>query len=206
MQRVDWQRQLDRMIAMWQAEGRVPRLLLHSCCAPCSSYVLEYLAQYCRITVYYYNPNITQQDEYRHRVEELKRLISLTPARYPIELIEGEYEPKRFLDAVRGLEHEPEGGARCEVCFRLRLQEAARLAEELGVDYYTTSLTISPLKNAQLLNEIGAEMSAKWLPSDFKKKGGYLRSIELSRAYDLYRQNYCGCVFSKRESKIIDHP
>lgn len=184
------------MIAAWQREGRVPHLLLHVCCAPCSSYVLEYLSRYCRITVYYYNPNITIEEEYRHRAAEVQRLIS--ELNLPgVTYMEGEYDPRLFLDAVHGLEHEPEGGRRCEVCFRQRLAAAAKVAEQIGADYYTTSLTISPLKNAALLNSIGAELSGKWLPSDFKKKGGYLRSIQLSREHNLYRQNYCGCVYSR---------
>lgn len=166
------------------------------CCAPCSSYVLEYLSQYCTITVYYYNPNITNKDEYQHRANEVQRLIS--ELNLPnVSYMEGAHEPEKFLHAVHGLEHEKEGGKRCEVCFRLRLAQAAQVAEEIGADYYTTSLTISPLKNATLLNEIGSELSEKWLPSDFKKHGGYLRSIQLSKEHNLYRQDYCGCVFSK---------
>ncbi len=204
---MNYQRALDQIIADWQQEGRVPHLLLHSCCAPCSSYVLEYLSRYCRITVYYYNPNITTADEYRHRADEVRRLIDTMNAhmssedKYPIQYLEGEYQPRVYIDAVRGFEHEPEGGKRCEICFRLRLQDAARVAQEIGADYFTTSLTISPLKDAELLNNIGKEQTMghlQWLPSDFKKRGGYLRSIQLSKDYNLYRQNYCGCIYSQK--------
>lgn len=178
-------------------------LLLHSCCAPCSSYVLHYLSDYFRITVLYYNPNIYPEEEYVHRVAEQKRLIAQMPFRYPVSLIEGRFLPQEFYDAVRGLEQIPEGGSRCHACFRLRLEEAARVAREGNFDYFTTTLTISPLKNAQKLNEIGEELSGqygvRWLPSDFKKKNGYKTSIALSAEYGLYRQDYCGCVFSRQE-------
>lgn len=180
-----------------------PSLLLHSCCAPCSSYVLEYLSDYFEITVFYYNPNIYPEEEYTKRVEEQKHLIANMPTRYPVHLIEGKFDPKEFYDAVRGLEKIPEGGERCHACFQLRLEETARLAAEQHFDYFTTTLTISPLKNAQKLNEIGEALAQEyqilWLPSDFKKKNGYKRSVELSAEYGLYRQDYCGCVFSKRE-------
>ncbi len=180
-----------------------PSLLLHSCCAPCSSYVLEYLSHYFRITVFYYNPNIYPEEEYFRRVREQKRLIAELPLPNPVRFLEGPFDPQEFYDAVRGLEHIPEGGDRCRACFRLRLSAAARLAAAQGFDYFTTTLTISPLKNAAALNEIGEtladEYGTRWLPSDFKKKNGYKRSIELSAEYGLYRQDYCGCVFSKRE-------
>ncbi len=192
---------LDKEIANLQQQGLVPKLLLHSCCAPCSSYVLEYLSQYFSIIVFYYNPNIDSGEEYAKRVAELERFVAEFPAVHPITIVVGEYKPECFYSAVKGLESEPEGGARCEVCFRLRLEEAARLAAESGADYFTTTLSISPLKDAQLLNELGAEYSAdygiSYLHSDFKKRGGYHRSVELSREYNLYRQDYCGCVFSK---------
>ena len=181
----------------------MPTLLLHSCCAPCSSYVLEYLSQYFAITVFYYNPNIYPEEEYDKRVREQQSFIRCFPAKHPISFVEGDFDQARFYEAVRGLEQEPEGGRRCEVCFRLRLEEAAKMAVQLGMDYFTTTLSISPLKNAQKLNEIGEELSEMYkiphLPNDFKKKGGYKRSVELSAEYDLYRQNYCGCVFSKQE-------
>ncbi len=201
------QKELELKLEQFKSEGRTPRLLLHSCCAPCSSYVLEYLSGYFDITLFYYNPNITSAEEYRKRVEEVKRLIAELPAVHPISFIEGEYEPRRFTEAVKGLEHEPEGGARCAECFRLRLgraaEEAGRMALSIGEEVLlTTTLTISPLKNAELLNVIGEEEAARhegvvWLDSDFKKRGGYQRSIQLSAQYGLYRQNYCGCVYSK---------
>ena len=201
MNKMNYQKELDRVIETHQAKGEVPRLLLHVCCAPCSSYCLEYLSQYFDITVYYYNPNISKKEEYEYRLSEEKRYISLKKFKHPVKLTESEYEPQEFFGAVRGLENEPEGGLRCKECFKLRLEASAKKAKEQGFDYFTTTLTISPLKNAALLNEIGAEMGGKygvsWLYSDFKKKEGYKRSIELSREYELYRQNYCGCIFSR---------
>lgn len=201
MNKVNYQKELEKLIGKLEQTKEVPRLFLHSCCAPCSSYVLEYLSQYFEITVFYFNPNIAPEEEYRKRVEEQKRLIEQLPAVHPIGFAEGRYEPEEFYNRVRGLEKEPEGGARCRVCFALRLEEAARLASEGGYDYYTTTLSISPLKNAQVLAQVAMEMGEKWgvawLPSDFKKKEGYKRSIQLSADYDLYRQNYCGCVFSR---------
>lgn len=205
--KVNHQRLLDRIIEGLEREGRVPRLLLHSCCAPCSSYTLEYLSQWFEVTVMYYNPNISPASEYRHRVEEQRRLIGELPVRHPVRFVEGEYRPEEFYRAVQGLEDEPEGGRRCAVCFRLRLDEAARAARAGGYDYVTTTLTISPMKDAELLNTIGREVAAEhgveWLPSDFKKRGGYQRSIELSREHGLYRQDFCGCVFSRREREAM---
>lgn len=205
MENRNFQRELDQIIERQQAECIVPALLLHSCCAPCSSYCIEYLSRYFRVTVFYYNPNITNESEYRHRVEEQKRLITLMPVRYPVSFIEGSYEPERFLETVHGMETLPEGGARCKQCFRLRLFETGRTAAQRGFDYFTTTLTISPLKNAALLNAVGEDAAdacgVKYLPSDFKKKNGYKRSIELSKQYELYRQAYCGCVFSENEAK-----
>ncbi len=201
MNRRNYQKELDRILA--GGAGKAPSLLLHSCCAPCSSYVLEYLSAYFRITVLYYNPNIYPEEEYARRVAEQKRLIGQMPLARPVRLIEGRFDSQKFYEAVRGLESVPEGGARCRACFRLRLEEAARTAAEGGFDYFTTTLTISPLKNADCLNEIGEALSARyrvaWLPSDFKKKNGCKRSVELSAQYGLYRQDYCGCIFSKRE-------
>ncbi|MBD5521615.1 MAG: epoxyqueuosine reductase QueH [Lachnospiraceae bacterium] len=233
----NYQKELDSIIE--EISGRMsdlemqepPRLLLHSCCAPCSSYVLEYLRRFFRITVFYYNPNISMEPEYVKRVEEQKRLIAAynenlkqgqgaraelqqdglaesqlkmeneAETAYPIEIIEGDYEPERFFEAVKGLEECPEGGERCFACYELRLRKTSQIAVGEKFDYFTTTLTISPLKNAPKLNEIGERLSTecgvKWLPSDFKKKGGYQRSIELSKEYQLYRQNYCGCVYSK---------
>lgn len=184
-----------------------PSLLLHSCCAPCSSYVLEYLRRYFEITVFYYNPNISADEEYQKRVAEQKRLIEaynkLPDSGYPINVMEGDYEPKAFYAIAKGLEQCPEGGERCFACYELRLRKTAELARQLDYDYFTTTLTISPLKNAAKLNEIGERLSEEyqiaWLPSDFKKKNGYKRSIELSAEYGLYRQNYCGCVYSREQ-------
>lgn len=207
-QTVNYQRLLDDIIRRLEKSGEVPTLLLHCCCAPCSSYVVEYLSNYFRITTFYYNPNIFPQEEYAHRVAELKRFVAEFPTRYPVNFIEGAYEPKRYYEAVKGLEREKEGGARCRKCFELRLGEAAKTARELGCDYFTTTLSISPMKDAAILNEIGEMMGEKYgvrhLPSNFKRKGGFLRSTELSREYGLYRQDFCGCVYSKaeRESEL----
>lgn len=200
MNKVNYQKELDKIIE--NNAGTKPRLLLHSCCAPCSSYVLEYLSRYFDITVFYFNPNISPKDEYIKRVDEVKRLIKEMPACADVKFIEGRYEPSEFYDAAKGLEDASEGGERCLKCFELRLNEAAKTAAETGAEYVCTTLTISPLKSAENLNRIGEETAArygvKWLPSDFKKKNGYKRSIELSNEYNLFRQNYCGCVFSKR--------
>lgn len=198
----NYQRELDKLLEQLTT---VPRLLLHSCCAPCSSYVLEYLRQHFEITVFYYNPNISMEAEYQKRVEEQKRLINaynqLPDSGYSISIIEGDYEPEVFYAAAKGLEQCPEGGERCFACYELRLRKTAELAKKQDYDYFATTLTISPLKNAAKLNEIGERLAAAcqiaWLPSDFKKKNGYKRSIELSAEYELYRQNYCGCVYSK---------
>lgn len=180
-----------------------PKLLLHSCCAPCSSAVLEYLSQYLSITVFYYNPNIFPEAEFLHRIDEQKRLIEQLPVKNKISFVERGWHPDCFYDAIKGLEHIREGGERCFACYRLRLEESAKLAKELECDYFTTTLSISPYKNAPKLNEIGEELAEKYgvkhLPSDFKKKNGYKRSVELSAEYGLYRQDYCGCVFSKKE-------
>ena len=200
----NYQKELEKKIQKLQTEQKVPTLLLHACCAPCSSYCLEYLSQYFSITVLFYNPNISPAAEYQKRVDEIKRLISELPAKNKISLIEGRYLPEEFYTSVKGLENEPEGGKRCHVCYELRLHEAAVVAKELGYDYFTTTLSISPLKDADKLNEIGKKLSDEYaisyLYSDFKKKNGYKRSIELSKEYKLYRQNFCGCVFSKREA------
>lgn len=197
----NYQKLLEKLLLQLDEHQPPKRLLLHSCCAPCSSYCLEYLSQYFSVTIFYYNPNIAPEEEYRTRVEEQKRLIEQLPAKYPVSFIEGKYDPERFYEIAKGLEKVPEGGERCYKCYRLRLEEAAIEAKKGGYDYFATTLTISPLKNAQKLNEIGQELGEKYgvahLPSDFKKKNGYKRSIELSHEYGLYRQNYCGCVFSK---------
>ena len=199
----NFQKELEAIIEQNRKNGIVPSLLLHSCCAPCSSYCLEYLSRYFKITVLYYNPNLFPAGEYERRVSEQKKLVSALPAKYPVTLVEMKGEPEEFYSAVKGLEHIREGGERCFACFKLRLERAARYAKENSFDFFTTTLTISPLKNAQKLNEIGEAAGVKFgvrhLPSDFKKKDGYKRSVELSKVYGLYRQDYCGCVFSKRE-------
>lgn len=201
----NYQKELDQLIAGFVKEGRVPTLLLHSCCAPCSSYCLEYLTQYFHITVFFYNPNIAPKEEYERRVEEQRRLIEKLPVPYPISFRLGNYDTEVFYAMTKGLEKVPEGGKRCFGCYELRLREAAIAAKELKFDYFTTTLSISPHKNATKLNEIGTavgeEYEVKYLPSDFKKKNGYKRSVELSKEYDLYRQDYCGCVFSKNEAE-----
>ena len=203
----NYQKELDRLLTC--LDGRRPSLLLHACCAPCSSYVLEYLSRYFQITLFFYNPNIAPEEEYRHRVDELRRLVGEMLPDAGITVLEGAYEPERFARAVRGLEREPEGGRRCLACFRLRLEEAARTARELGSEYYTTTLSISPLKDARALNRIGEELApiyqTSWLPSDFKKREGYKRSIQLSAEYHLYRQDYCGCVYSQLEREEQKH-
>lgn len=247
----NYSRQTQKIIAqISKAGGKAPRLLLHSCCAPCSSHCMELLREHFYVTVFFYNPNITEPEEYAKRLEEEKRLIAeynrqvqeqdfsdmhSTSEAKRIEILEAPYDPRAWLEAVRGLEDCPEGGARCAVCFEMRLRAAAKAAasgkaeditkaaasanaeefteaevspnKEAGpdaFDYFTTTLTISPLKNAAVLNGIGQrladEYGIKWLPSDFKKKDGYKRSIELSRQFCLYRQNYCGCVFSKQKN------
>ena len=199
----NYQKKLDEIIDSLGSD--TPKLLLHSCCAPCSSYVLEYLSQFFSITVFYFNPNISPVEEYEKRVTEQKRLIAELPVKNAVSFIEGEYVPQRFFDMAKGMEHLKEGGERCFRCYELRMREAAEYAKANGYDYFTTTLSISPHKNAEKLNETGERLSAElgipYLYADFKKKNGYKRSIELSAVYGLYRQNYCGCVFSKNEIK-----
>lgn len=197
----NYQKELDALIEKIKAEDKTPTLLLHACCAPCSSYCLEYLSQYFKITVFFYNPNIYPAKEYTHRVDEIKRLISQMQFENEVDFIEGRFDPDEFYSFVKGMENCKEGYERCFLCYRLRLMETAKLAKEMNFNYFTTTLSISPLKNATKINEIGEELGVIYgvshLPSDFKKKNGYKRSIELSKEYSLYRQNYCGCVFSK---------
>lgn len=203
MNQQNYQKLLEKCIEKHDRAGETPTLLLHSCCAPCSSYCLEYLSQYFRITVFYYNPNLYPQEEYKKRAAEQKRFIRELTTEHKVEFAEGIFDAGKFVSMAKGLEQEPEGGERCFACYKLRLEEAAKTASEGGFDYFTTTLSISPLKNAQKLNEIGKELSEKYgvsyLYSDFKKRGGYQRSIELSKQYHLYRQDYCGCVFSFQE-------
>lgn len=201
--KINYQLELEKIIAKHQGENAVPTLFLHSCCAPCSSYVLEYLSQYFKITVFYYNPNIYPDEEYYKRVEEQKQFIDRFPAKNKIDFVEGNFDKECFYEMARGLENVPEGGERCFRCYQLRLKKAAEYAATRNFDYFTTTLSISPLKNAEKLNEIGLkladEFGIKYLVSDFKKKDGYKRSTELSRQYGIYRQDYCGCIFSKQE-------
>lgn len=203
--KINYQKELDKIILDMQRDEQKKSLLLHSCCAPCSSYVLEYLSNFFDITVYYYNPNIYPEQEFVRRVEEQKKFIGNFKAKNPISFIEGEYQKERFYNISKGLEDENEGGERCTRCYELRLRETAIKAKEGKFDYFTTTLSISPHKNAQRLNSIGKtleeEYGVKYLYSDFKKKEGFKRSIELSNIYGLYRQNYCGCVFSRNESE-----
>ena len=202
---MNYQKELDKIIEKLNTEGRVPKLLLHSCCAPCSSYVLEYLSEFFEITVFYYNPNIYPPQEYDKRVIEQQELIKKLTAKYPISFVCGEYDKEVFYAMAKGIEEAKEGGVRCFGCYELRLEETARLAKESGFDYFTTTLSISPLKNAEKLNEIGIrlgkEYGVPYLVSDFKKRNGYKRSTELSKEYNLYRQDYCGCEFSIRKEQ-----
>lgn len=201
--KINYQLMLDKTLQELSDRHIRPKLLLHACCAPCSSYVLEYLTQYFDITVFYYNPNISPEAEYRRRVDEIQRLIrEFCPS---VSFMEGPYEPEKFREMARGLENEPERGIRCHKCYRLRLCESAAAARQGGFDYFTTTLSISPQKDSAVLNAIGREVSeaydVPYLYSDFKKRGGYKRSVELSAQFSLYRQNFCGCVYSRRDSR-----
>ena len=201
----NYQLWLDRELEKLVAAGQTPRLLLHCCCAPCSSYVLEYLSRYFAITALYDNPNISPESEYRHRSDELRRLIGEMPLTHPVEFRETAYDPARFAAIAAGHEDDPEGGERCLLCYRMRLEQAAQMAKEQGYAYFTTTLSISPLKSAERLNAIGGELAQQYgvayLYSDFKKREGYKRSCRLSEEYGLYRQNYCGCVYSRRDAE-----
>ncbi len=196
----NYQKQLDLIIEGLSKEKR-PTLLLHSCCGPCSSYVMEYLSAYFDITVYYYNPNIFPEEEYQKRLENQKKVIEKSGW---ASLTDSRYDHGEFLAAVKGLESEKEGGKRCAECFRLRLEQTAKAAKEGGFNYFTTTLSVSPHKDAQILGKLGEQIGeavgVKHLPADFKKREGYKRSIELSKKFELYRQEYCGCEFSKRGS------
>lgn len=198
---------LEELIQKNKEKAIVPTLLLHSCCAPCSSYVLEYLSKYFKITVFYYNPNISPEDEYLKRKEEQTRLIQEMKTVYPVQILDCDYDNSLYEEAIQGLENEPERGSRCTICFRMRLEKTAQVASREHFDYFGTTLTVSPYKNAKLLNEMGRQMentySVKFLFSDFKKKNGYKRSIELSQEYHLYRQDYCGCKYSKLERERL---
>lgn len=205
MNKINYQKILDKILENIKKDNVRPKLLVHSCCAPCSSYVLEYLNDYFDITVLYYNPNISPKEEYEKRKAEQIRFIherfSNDNTNNKVSFMDCDYESEKYAKIAKILEKEPEGGMRCVECFRLRLDKTAELAKLYGFDYFVTTLSISPLKNAQLINRIGSEISEKYgvsyLPSDFKKREGYKRSIELSKKYGLYRQNFCGCVYSK---------
>lgn len=209
MQKINYQLETDRVIGELCADGNRPSLLLHACCAPCASYVLEYLTEYFDITVFFSNPNITDSVEYSKRLETLYKLIDSAPFCKNVKVVEDKIGADMFFNAVRGFENEPEGGKRCDICIKLRMERTAEYAMNYGYSLFGTTLTVSPHKNHILINGIGKELSEKYgiryLPSDFKKKGGYQRSTVLSREYELYRQNYCGCVFSdytRRETEL----
>lgn len=205
MEKMNYQLELDKILKLVEKEDVVPKLLLHSCCGPCSTYVLDYLSNYFEITVLYYNPNIYPEAEFYFREEEQRCLIDKMKTKYPVHFAGARYEPKEYYDVVKGHEEDPEGGSRCHKCFDLRLRAAADFAKKNGFDYFTTTLSISPHKDSQLLNKIGREIAdefeLKYLFSDFKKKGGFKRSVELTQEFDMYRQDYCGCVFSLREMR-----
>lgn len=202
----NYQKTLDNILENIKQEGNSPRLLLHSCCAPCSTHVLLYLTDFFEITIFFYNPNIYPESEYQKRAKEQVRLLNELPTKNKINFIQEEYHPDEFYSSIKGLENESEGGLRCFKCYDLRLEKTAITAKNLDFGYFTTTLSISPFKNAFKLNEIGNKLAdmygVKFLPSDFKKKEGYKNSITLSRKYDLYRQEYCGCIFSKKESEL----
>lgn len=205
MNKINYQKEMEKVIENNVKENKVPTLLLHACCAPCSSYVLEYLSKFFKITVVFYNPNISTNEEYNHRANELLRFIDEKQFENPVKAVIENYIPEEFYEMAKGLENCREGGNRCFKCYRLRMERAAKMAKKDNYDYFTTTLTISPLKNAEKLNEIGKELEkeygVKYLYSDFKKKNGYKRSIELSKEYNLYRQDFCGCEFSKRKEQ-----
>lgn len=201
MQNTNYQKEMEKIIK--GLDGRTPSLLLHVCCAPCGSYVIKYLSEYFKITAFYYNPNIYPKIEYEKRAVELKRLISEMPVKNTVCYEEGKYDPQRFFDTVKGRENDFEGGEHCMMCYAMRLRETAEYAKKNNFEYFTTTLSVSPYKNAKKLNEIGRKISQEYgihyLYSDFKKNNGYLQSISLSHEYGLYRQDYCGCVFSQNE-------
>jgi hypothetical protein len=203
---INYSKLLDEKLEEITRIKKIPRLLLHSCCAPCSSYVIEYLSNYFYITIFYYNPNISPVEEYEIRKKEQIRLINSMKTQYKVDIIDSDYDNDKYEEKIHGLENEPERGNRCTFCFDLRLDKTGEMASNLGYDYFATTLTVSPYKNSKLINEIGYRIQDKYnvsyLASDFKKKNGYKRSIELSKKYDLYRQNYCGCKYSKRDYEI----
>ncbi|MHC1750272.1 MAG: epoxyqueuosine reductase QueH [Cellulosilyticaceae bacterium] len=205
MNKINYQILLEKKIQQLEKDNSIPKLLLHSCCAPCSSYVIAYLSNYFEITVFYYNPNIDEVKEYQKRAAEQEKLITKMNTKYPVSFLEGEYDVERYAEKAEPLSKEKEGGARCSMCYYMRLEKTAEVAKSLRMDYFTTTLSISPMKDAVKLNQIGKILEEKYnvpyLYSDFKKKEGYKKSIELSQEYNLYRQNYCGCSYSKKESQ-----
>ncbi len=200
---IPYQKWLDEEIDKIKKDRHTPKLLLHSCCAPCSSYVIEYLSPFFSISLFFYNPNIHPEEEYKKRLEEQIVLIDKLTVKNKVKLIIGPYEPELFFQKIKGLEQEKEGAIRCLKCFELRLEKTAQKASQLNIPYFTTTLTVSPHKNAKLLNQLGKKIASlyrlQYLFSDFKKRGGFQRSIFLSHKYQLYRQAYCGCIFSKQQ-------
>ena len=202
MIKINYDLKMQEILNELKKEGKKPKLLLHSCCAPCSSTVIELLKEYFQITVFYYNPNITEDEEYHKRYEEMLEYIE--KRKYEISVEDGKYNPKEdFFEKIKGLENKKEGGERCYKCYHLRMKETAEKAKAEGYDYFTTAISISPMKNSAWINEIGEnlekEYGVKYLYGDFKKKGRYVESIQISKDYNLYRQDYCGCIFSKLE-------
>ncbi len=206
MTKENYQHILEKTLQQMEQTKERPRLLLHSCCGPCSSYVLEYLSSYFDITVFYYNPNIAPYKEFVFRAKEQQKLLKEMPLSSPVSFFLGAYDPEAFFALAKGHETEPEGGLRCKACYQLRLRKTAEEAKKGGFDYFTTTLSISPHKDAQALNQIGRQLSEEYqipyLFSDFKKRDGYRRSCQLSAMYGLYRQDYCGCPYSKLEAEL----
>lgn len=207
---MNYQKELEIILDNLESSNFIPKLLLHACCGPCSSYCIEYLSKYFDITILYYNPNIYPDKEYMRRLDELKRLIHQIPHVNKLELIESRYIPDEYYNSVKGLEQLGERSERCYECYKLRMEECAKVARDNNYDFFTTTLSISPYKDAEWINEIGINLekqyNVKYLYADFKKKNGYKRSIELSKEYKMYRQDYCGCVYSKVEhdKRVID--
>ena len=207
---MNYQKELELILDNLEISNSIPKLLLHACCGPCSSYCIEYLSKYFDITILYYNPNIYPDKEYIRRLDELKSLIKQIPHVNKLELIESRYIPDEYYNSVKGLEQLGERSERCYECYKLRMEECAKVARDNNYDFFTTTLSISPYKDAEWINEIGINLekqyNIKYLYADFKKKNGYKRSIELSKEYKMYRQDYCGCVYSKVEhdKRVID--
>lgn len=207
-QKINYDRVMQDMVKVWQKEAVRPSVLMHVCCAPCSTYTLEYLTQYCDVTIYFANSNIHPKAEYQKREYVTQKFVNDFNAKtgQAVQFLAAPYNPNEYVKRVRGLEDEPEGGDRCRVCFDYRLDKTAAKAMELGFDYFGSALTISPHKNAQTINSVGIDVqklySTHYLPSDFKKNRGYLRSVEMCEEYDIYRQCYCGCVYAAKAQGI----